>query len=187
MIEEWIAALEARNESGLELARLSYEAFTAADFDYDSLRRVLAERRYGLPEKPTLSKYKTAYQYWAIERKPDYERLKRVGLSKLYELAIFLRGSSADPDEWLDRAAEVSREELKAEMADQPLQQKRRTLQMPESIYEALESGANRLYQVNGFTGETLLPAVEFCAAILGGLPVETLQQLWREAHGEAA
>ncbi len=185
MIDEWIAALKAQRSGSLKLAELSYRAFKAPDFDYESLRTALAAKGYDCPEKPTLSKYKDAYGFWVVNRETDHTKLEQLGLSKAYTLAKYLETSSDDPDTWLERAIGMPRSKLTELISQQPLQEPKRTLTMPESVYNAFLFGAERLYQANHFTGETPLPAVEFCAAWLTQAPEEVLRELWSVLHGE--
>ena len=189
MIEEWKEALSLERDGGYEVARLSYEAFKSPDFDYETLRHELAAAGYDLPEKGTLSKRKTAYEFWAVRQGKDRATFQRVGYSKLYTLAKFLETSADDPDVWLEKAVGTSREALKAEIEGQPLQERMRVLRMPESVYEDFARGVHKLYEVNGasFPGETLLGGVEVCAALLNEASFELLQTIWRVQHGEEA
>lgn len=185
MIGEWIDALKAHRSGSLKLAELAHRAFNAPDFDYEGLRTALAAEGYDCPEKPTLSKYKDAYDFWVAKRDTDADKLQRLGLSKAYTLAKFLETSSDDPDTWLERAIGMPRSKLTELISSQPLQEPRRSIGMPESVYDAFIDATQRLYAVNGFTGETPLAAIEFCTGWLTQAPPEVLQELWRVLHGE--
>lgn len=186
MINEWIEAIQAQRNGSLKLAELSYRAFNAPDFDYESLRSALAAKGYDCPEKPTLSKYKDAYDFWMVRRQTDEEKLKRVGLSKAYTLARFLETSSDDPDTWLERAIGMPRTKLTELISNQPLQEPRRSIGMPQSVHDSFIAATERLYSVNHFTSETPLAAIEFCTGWLLQAPADVLRELWAVLHGES-
>lgn len=144
-VTEFKSALVAGNRSRLQLGELASKWFDTADFDYESLRTTLAGEGFDAPTAGTITKYRTVYQYWEQQNAVPRDRLEKIGVSKLYRLATYLRESSADPHAWLERAKNMTREALEAEINQQPLQEPWRQIRLPQSVFELVEQAAERL------------------------------------------
>ena len=170
MLEKWIEALKNYNKSRLTVGELAYKSLHTADFSFNELKESLKPHGVSLPEKATLSKYATVYEFWVLRVKKEKEKLDGVGMSKLYEIAnAYKDRADMQPeiyDEWLEKAVKLTRDELKEDLYQQPLVSRFKAFQIEESVATAFDDGLHRLERI---TGETVsrTKGLEFCAALL--------------------
>lgn len=170
MLQQWIDALKNYNKSRLTVGELAYNSLHTADFSFNDLREALKPHGVSLPEKATLSKYATVYEFWVKRLDKPKEQLDGVGMSKLYEIAnAYKDRADMQPevyDEWLEKAVKLTRDELKEDLYQQPLVSRFKAFQIEESVATAFDDGLHRLERI---TGETVsrTKGLEFCAALL--------------------
>lgn len=181
---EFRAAIVGQRRHSLTLGELAYAFDQEADSSYDELRAVLQADGVDAPHKSTLSRFKRVHEVLVLSYQLPTERLELVDDSKLYAIAAHTSETGDDPHPWLDKAHSVTREELQAAMAGE---QPAAAWSWPKDkqVTADFDTGARRLYESVGQPAHGRTPAVEMAGLMFRELPIETLRQLWAEAHGE--
>jgi hypothetical protein len=183
---EFRDAIRGQSRNTLKLGELAHELSLEPDSDYNQLRQLLiSEDGLDAPDESTVSRYRRVWKYWRVQAGIPSEELEARGVSKLYLLATHISEHGGDPREWLEATKGLSKRELEKSLKGETVESENWPWAQSKEIREEFEVGARRLYEAVAYEAHSLTPAFELAAEAFKRLPVESLRQLWAEAHGE--
>jgi hypothetical protein len=179
MIDKLADALKRGRVADLEVARYVY-LLSNTDAGAAEINAELPKHGMAPLSKGYLSKLKTVYTLWCVERGKTEEELAPVGITKLY----LCRKHPDLLEDALTLTDDELEERLKGAERDKAGNQPWKTLRLPESVYANLEVAL--AYMRDSTKSQvTMLQFVEIVSELIVNQKPAALLDLWKDAHGE--
>ena len=176
MIDKLADALKRGRVADLEVARYVY-LLSNTDAGAAEINAELP--KYGMAplSKGYLSKLKTVYTLWCVERGKTEEELAPIGITKLY--------LCRNHPDLLEESLNLTDDELADRIRDKPAKDESfKSLRLPESVHANLEVALAYMRESTKYQ-VTMVQFVEILAELIVKQQPKALADLWKDAHGE--
>lgn len=179
MIDKLAEAIKRGRVADLEVARYVY-LLSNTDAGAAEINAELPKHGLATMSKGHLSKLKTVYTLWCVERGKTEEELAPIGITKLY----LCRNHPDLLEEALTLTDDELEERLKGAERDKAGNEPFKSIRLPESVHIRLEIALAHMRDSTKYP-VTMTQFVEILAELMVKQESKVLADLWKEAHGE--